>query len=247
MTMVQIPHFDIHINVLNPFLWINCLDPASTSFLYHPWCFDIPIAFKPVFLNMNFTVENLAICDFLQHNTWNIDVFNLIFGYNWNSPIFEFGKVNHANANHWVWFPEPCGTKLSFNIYKFLNRTHGMNNQWCGWSNIWKLNVAPKAKNFIWLLMHDKIKTFEYLYRLNLGPPDPCIFYGLSLENIDHLFRTCRVSIGIWRLVDSLAETRNSPFALFEGGEWLDFQTIGNSKHVASIIAATLANLEKQV
>lgn len=66
------------------------------------------------------------------------------------------------------------------------------------------------------------------------------MFYGLTLENTDHLLRACRVDIGVWRLVESIADTKINLFAMFAGGEWLDFNINGNSKYVASIIAATL-------
>lgn len=99
-----------------------------------------------------------------------MDALNLLFGYNWDSPIISYGKISYDNANHWVWSPESRGVKLSSNIYKFLNKSPEVDQQWCGWSNICKLNVAPKTKTFIWMLMHDKIKTYKYLYCLNLGP-----------------------------------------------------------------------------
>lgn len=69
---------------------------------------------------------------------------------------------------------------------------------WYGWSNIWKLNVAPRTKSFILLLIQGKIKTYDYLYPLNLGPPDFCVFCGLVLKTIDHLFRQYPISTIIW-------------------------------------------------
>lgn len=88
--------------------------------------------------------------------------------------------------------------------------------------------------------MHDKIKIYEYLYRLNLGPLDPCVFCGLVLETTDHLFRLCHVSVRIWRMVEFLANIKINLVNLFAGGEWMDFTLHGNSKFLASIIATTL-------
>ncbi|XP_039119691.1 uncharacterized protein LOC120255989 [Dioscorea cayenensis subsp. rotundata] len=227
-------------NVLKPFLWINCLNPSVTSFLYHPWLFETPLAFKPVFLNMNIFVDDFQISELLDNDSWNLDTLNCLFGTNWNSPIISFGKICHETDNHWVWFPATCSNRLSSNIYKFLNKNSLVDQQWCGWSNIWKLAIAPKAKSFIWLLMHGKLKTYDYLYRLNLGPPDPCVFCGLTLESSNHLFRLCNFSIRIWQMVESLTNCKPLFLNALDTGEWLDFNVHGNSKSLASITAATL-------
>lgn len=71
------------------------------------------------------------------------------------------------------------------------------------------------------------------------------MFCGLTLENTDHLLRACRVDIEVWRLVESIADTKINLLAMFAGGEWLDFNINGNSKYVASIIAATLWQIWK--
>lgn len=80
----------------------------------------------------------------------------------------------------------------------------------------------------------------EYLYRLNLGPSDTCVFCGLVLETTEHLFRLCHVSAKIWRMVEFLANIKINLVNLITRGEWLDFSSHGNSKFLASIIAATL-------
>ncbi|XP_039142228.1 uncharacterized protein LOC120279366 [Dioscorea cayenensis subsp. rotundata] len=232
-------------NVLKPFLWINCLNPTITSFLHHPWIFDIPIAFKPVFFNMDLPVEDLRISDCLINCNWNVTALNLMFGSNWNSPILSHGKISVDGVSHWVWFPESHGTKLSSSIYKFLSKNPCCGQQWIGWSNIWKLCVAPKTKTFIWLLMHNKIKTYDFMYRLNLGPPDPCVFCGLVLESSDHLFKYCHVSVRVWKTVENLADITVNLLNLVDDGVWLDFSSNGNSLFLASIIAATLWQIWK--
>lgn len=139
-----------------------------------------------------------------------------------------------------MWFPDSKGNKLSCNIYKFLTCNNAGVQGWSGWTNIWKLNIVSRAITFVWLLNHGKIKTYEYLYHLNLGPPDPCVFCGLALEVSDHLFRLCHISLRIWRMVESLANIKTNLAELLTSGQWLDFFHDGNSKFVASIIAATL-------
>lgn len=88
--------------------------------------------------------------------------------------------------------------------------------------------------------MHGKIKTYEYLYLLNLGPPDPCVVCGLVLETSDHLFRHCHISARIWRTVEFLANIKTNLVCLIASGEWLNFHAHGNSKFLPSIIETIL-------
>lgn len=206
--------------------------------------FDIPIAYKPVFLNMDIAVIDIQLEDLIVNTSWNLDALNQFFGLNWNSDIIALGKISLEEGNHWVWL-KSRGINLASNVYSFLNNKNSERLDWNGWSNIWKLRVALKVKTFIWLLNHGKLKTYEFLYKMNLGPPDPCIFCGLVLESADHLFKLCHFSIKIWNLVASLAHIDTNLVDLVKSGLWLDLHSQGNSVFLASIIAATLWQIWK--
>lgn len=194
---------------------------------------------------MYLNVDDIRVNDLLDNSYWNVNALNLLFGPNWNSPIISHGKINNKEDNHWIWFPISKDNKLSSNIYKFLNCNIAEDQEWYVWANIWKLNVAPRAKTFVWLLKQNKIKTYEYLYKLNLGPPDPCVFCGLVLESSDHLFRLCHISTKIWKMVECLANIKINLVDLLSRGQWIDFYVYGNSKFVAFIIAVTLWQIHK--
>lgn len=68
-------------DLLKPYLWINYLNPSVTFVLHHPWMFEIPIAYKPVYLNMDINFEVSQISNFLDNATWNIYALNMFF---WN-------------------------------------------------------------------------------------------------------------------------------------------------------------------
>lgn len=74
-------------------LWINCANPSTTFVLYHPRMFDVPIAYKPVYLNMNMDFENIQIFDFMANSTWNIHAHEMLFGIGWDS-------LDHSWENH---------------------------------------------------------------------------------------------------------------------------------------------------
>lgn len=69
----------INANILKPFLWINWFNPVVTSLLHHPWMFEIPIAFKPFFINMDHIsmILVLMICWIIFHGFWLLSIFYL--------------------------------------------------------------------------------------------------------------------------------------------------------------------------
>lgn len=76
-------------------------------------------------------------------------------------------------------------------IYKHFNQIKNVQNYWEGWANLRRLKVAPRVKHFIWLLLHNAVKTHDYLYTMNLDPLDLCSFCNLNVEFAEHIFQTC--------------------------------------------------------
>lgn len=75
-------------SIIKPHLWINCVNPFTTSVMFHPWIFDVPIAFKPVPLNMNVDFEHCQISGFMLNSSWNRQVLD-IYGF-WHMLGFSF-------------------------------------------------------------------------------------------------------------------------------------------------------------
>lgn len=69
---------------------------------------------------------------------------------------------------------------------------------WTGWHKLWKLHVVPRVKHFIWLLLHGKISTTDYLNSINLGPRSLCIFCNIESESVEHLFKECCYAQLVW-------------------------------------------------
>lgn len=131
--------------------------------------FEVPIAFKPIPINMNCNLEEICVSDFSNPLGWNIDMFHNILGTSFNLPVISNGTIGHGHDNGWVWFPKMKTNKLSATIYSHLNCGQIDKTPWQGWGNIWKLNVTPRVKTFLWLLIQRKLKTYDFLYVLNLG------------------------------------------------------------------------------
>ena len=59
----------------------------------------------------------------------------------------------------------------------------------------------PWVKSFIWLVVQGKVKTYDYLNVINLGPFNPCVFCGLVTETAEHIFNSYPKTQGMWALV----------------------------------------------
>lgn len=98
-------------------LRINSVCPPNTSFLCDPWCSEIPLAFKPTFLNMNFNLDQIKMKDLISNGSWDNSLLEKIFGAGFNSHSMKLGMINPTSSNTWVWFPTSNNNKLSMSIY----------------------------------------------------------------------------------------------------------------------------------
>lgn len=150
---------------------MKSVNPNSTSFLNDPWHNEIPIAFKPTYFNMSLDLENLRISDLHINDYWDFDKLHTMFGNHLNSLFLNDSAINVNIPNVWVWLPDSKNLRHSAKVYSYLNLKAAKEHSWEGWTHLWRLNVAPQAKHFIWVMLKGKIKTLEYLYSLNFRSP----------------------------------------------------------------------------
>ncbi|KAH7655953.1 Reverse transcriptase zinc-binding domain-containing protein [Dioscorea alata] len=163
---------DVRVNLV-----ITC-NPNLVNLWKDPWLYEIPIAFKPTYLNMHIPI-------------------------NWNR-ISNLKIEYHAN-NSWVWTPITSSTKLVNVNYNRLNLTSNSREHWEGWMFMWCLHVIPRVKFFLWKYFHGKLVTYACLYNLNIGPAENCTFSGLVLETAEYVIWSCNRSKICWDLVSAYA------------------------------------------
>ena len=56
---------------------------------------------------------------------------------------------------------------------------------------IWKCNVPPKTKFFIWKICLDRLPTKDRLERSHVFTAQECVFCNFHKESDDHLFYEC--------------------------------------------------------
>lgn len=127
---------------------------------------------------------------------------------------------------------------MSSAIYNHLNQNSNSFLIWEGWHKLWRLRVAPRVKHFVWMLLHGRISTTDYLNSINLGPRSLCSMCSLDLESIEHLFIDCCKAQLVWNLA-SQALGRNLSFPdNISSGAWITDYNL--SLHSVSFIAAIL-------
>lgn len=182
---------------------------------------------------MEIISEDTRIGDLVEENNWDSDKLQLIFGDHLNTFFMKEGSLNTHGNNQWIWFLDSCSGKTSKIIYSHLNSIASQYQSQEGWNHLWRLNIAPRAKHFLWLLTHGKIKTVEYLYSLNLGA-----MCNLDKETIDHLFLNCPKTLGVWNVIGHILGNGFSiPNSISEGYLLADCHA-STSVFLKSIIAA---------
>lgn len=68
--------------------------PQNTSFLNDPWCFEFPFTFKPMFLNMDFNLDQIQVNDLVFNHFWDNSLLEDLFGFGLNSQTLKLGWID---------------------------------------------------------------------------------------------------------------------------------------------------------
>lgn len=66
-------------NGLKPYCWIKSSNPSTTYLFFDSWCFEIPLAFKPNFLNSEIDLISMTLFDFISDNNWDLQKVSFFF------------------------------------------------------------------------------------------------------------------------------------------------------------------------
>ena len=69
------------------------------------------------------------------------------------------------------------------------------------WTNLWKLQIPPKLKCFLWKVYHNAFPSSENLVKRNV-PIDPsCKLCSETLESSFHVLFQCTSANAVWKKV----------------------------------------------
>ncbi|VVA38500.1 PREDICTED: ribonuclease [Prunus dulcis] len=141
-----------------------------------------------------------TVSDFLTEQGWNTDWLMGCLPLHVVQKIHcIFAGFNHTEADSCIWQLTSNGEFSVKTAYLSLF-TEETNYTW-NWDIIWKLQVPPKIKTFLWLLIHGKLLTNVQRVRRNLASNSNCPCCNGSMESLDHLFRRCSHAAKMWNSI----------------------------------------------
>jgi ribonuclease HI len=66
------------------------------------------------------------------------------------------------------------------------------------WSKIWNKALWPKVSTFLWLIIHNRILTWDNLRKRGFIGPSICVLCQCQEETKEHLFNGCHYSQSVW-------------------------------------------------
>lgn len=109
---------------------MNSLNPNTTSFMTDLWYFELPLGFKPTYLNMDLDIYSIIIFELLLDTHWNLNSLHTIFGEHLNFQSLSLGNIDLEGSNNLVWFPNSVGNHISSKIYSHFNRNRNFIDSW---------------------------------------------------------------------------------------------------------------------
>ena len=68
------------------------------------------------------------------------------------------------------------------------------------WGQIWKLNVPPKVRNFIWRACSHCLPTYENLHKEKVPVEAVCEICCQAPETVTHVLWECSFTCNVWSL-----------------------------------------------
>lgn len=81
--------------------------------------------------------------------------------------------------------------------WRFSNHSSDITSAYL-WKFVWKLEVPPKVRSFIWKTLHAALATMENLYRRRSSPSPLCPICKTQEESVEHLFLQCPWVEVVW-------------------------------------------------
>lgn len=148
------------------------------------------------------------VSDLIDWSTWSWD-FELISNTFWEVDVhnilqLSFGSPTTEDKLFWAFSKTGHFTVRSC-YHNLLNGKIGMDSPGGSasednsrWKWLWKINVPPKVRTFLWRASHEIIPTRAALASRHVGTNPFCDFCNEEIETGAHLFFTCPFFAAIW-------------------------------------------------
>ncbi|CAN1216845.1 Putative ribonuclease H protein At1g65750 [Linum perenne] len=114
------------------------------------------------------------------------------------------------------------------------------------WSKLWKIDVPPKMRHFLWRSVRDVLPTRNKLWRRRIEVHDSCGMCSRESESLEHLFLDCEVARGCWRVagLEGMLPGEDRRDGGWEG--WLTQVLRSGTKEIQAAVAAVAWGLWRE-
>ncbi|XVF22870.1 hypothetical protein REPUB_Repub12eG0208500 [Reevesia pubescens] len=168
------------------------LNGKQTNFWYDEWLTDKPLAAcceRQIPLGMT----RLMVSDCWDGTAWNRETMSLLP--NGLQETLSLVQPLQEGDDKTIWTGSSNGV---FSVKSAYDLMVSASHQSPVWNQIWKLDVLPRVKSFLWLLNHNRLLTKEQCHRRGLLPDTICSRCLIDAEDRLHLLRDCPDSRLIW-------------------------------------------------
>lgn len=112
--------------------------------------------------------------------------------------------TNENKDDQIFWLTNKTGQPTVKSIYNQLtmekNLNSSVNNNEKFWKRLWKCDMIPKWKIFVWRILNKAIATRSRIRRRGVMVEESCVLCKESQENDNHLFRDCTITCHVWKV-----------------------------------------------
>uniref|UniRef100_A0A7N2LHE6 Reverse transcriptase zinc-binding domain-containing protein n=1 Tax=Quercus lobata TaxID=97700 RepID=A0A7N2LHE6_QUELO len=164
------------------------------------------LSHKPVFLGEE--RPNMLVSDLMDTETkqWDRGKISTLFAYRTRMEILSIPLQNSTAQDKMEWnesrnriFTVKSAYKVALRIQENTQAEHsraGLDRPM--WKKIWKLNIPPKVRNFLWRACSNILPTRENLHRRRVQVEPWCELCCQCTETVAHMLWECPLARNVW-------------------------------------------------
>ncbi|CAN1812050.1 Putative ribonuclease H protein At1g65750 [Linum perenne] len=174
--------------------------------------------------NQNEGLEELTVCDPWMPGTkeWDGGLLEELFEPEDVEAILSIPTTHADGEDEILWHYGKFGeysVKSAYKLYMETMAFRGALRSEGEWNAIWRLQLPPKVKHFLWRLARGVLPLRRNLWHRRIHVPGECGLCGQGTEDVFHEFKQCDEAKDCWREAGLSTEISNS----VEGSNFKDW------------------------
>lgn len=176
---------------------------------------------------------DLKISEFIDNNNWDIHKLNEVVGGDISRKISLKPLPLQTTEDKFVWGLSNNGNFSVKTATWLQNRNNQFGNRINLLKKMWKLNIPPKVKMFVWFMIHERLQTKKCLIKFVINIDKICPICNKEEEDQTHLFIKCHFANKVWNLLSC-----NSTSDIFL--DWMDSLKSSDAENLSELTMAIL-------